>query len=186
MPLPDDPRKNPCFSIDTIHDGSEIDHMGLRALWDFWSSRCRDDRLPARSGFLIEDFLPWARHLSIMKLDGGRHVVTLASTTMIELNGCNPTGKTPEEYVPEHALDFAMIAIRQATRDRKAVIDVFRLPAETDAANCWRLTLPCASNGSDIDCFLIGHYYDPGFLGRMADLTVFDRYTDPQRRNRLS
>ncbi|MEQ9326437.1 MAG: hypothetical protein RJQ21_03985 [Rhodospirillales bacterium] len=168
---------DPNYIIRLIDDENDIKRPQLRSLWSFWRSKAPAGLLPARSDFLIEEFLSWGRNISIMRREPetGRYRVTLASTAMIDLNGCNPTGLTPEEFVPPQSLEFSLNCLKHAERESKAALDTYIVNRNDQALGCDRLTLPCADDGETIDCVIVGHYFDRGFLGRLSDATVFDR-----------
>lgn len=168
---------DPNYSIRLINDEADIKRPQLRALWSFWRSKATDDQLPSRSDFLIEEFLPWGRNLSIMRREPetGRYRVTLASTAMMDLNGCNPTGLTPEEFVPPQSLEFGLNCLRHAEQTAAAALDTYIIRQNDKTLECDRLTMPCADDGSTIDCMIVGHYFDRGFLGQLSDATVFDK-----------
>jgi hypothetical protein len=168
---------DPNYHIRMIEDKLAIKRAELRSLWSFWRSKAAPGRLPSRRDFLIEEFLPWGRNLSIMQRDRdtGRFRVTLASTAMIDLNGCNPTGLTPEEFVPPRLLEFGLNGLRLAGETRCAVLDTYIIRQAGRVLECDRLTMPCATDGETIDGMILGHYFDRGFLGQMSDVTVFER-----------
>ncbi len=168
---------DPNYTIRLIRDETDIERPQLRSLWSFWRSKAPTGLLPARSDFLIEEFLPWGRNLSIMRREPetGRYRVTLASTAMIDLNGCNPTGLTPEEFVPPQSLEFGLNCLKHAERDGKAALDTYTIHRDGRIFSCDRLTMPCAGDGATIDYVIVGHYFDRGFLSQLADVTVYDR-----------
>ncbi|MEQ9198712.1 MAG: hypothetical protein RLN80_01905 [Rhodospirillales bacterium] len=104
--------------------------------------------------------------------------MTLASVAMIELNGLDPTGKSPRQYVPEQAYDFAVINLQRSAAGRCAVHDRYSRGNADKQVVTDRLTLPCACDGNTVDYFLIAHNFDRGFLGQLADITIFDRFFD--------
>lgn len=168
---------DPNYTILQISTEADIKRPKLRSLWTFWRSKAPGERLPARGDFLIEEFLPWGRNLSIMRREPetGRYRVTLASTAMMDLNGCNPTGLTPEEFVPPQSLEFGLNCLRLAEQAAAAALDTYIIRQYDRTLECDRLTMPCADDGSTIDCMIVGHYFDRGFLGQMSDATVFDK-----------
>tara|TARA_R110002110_G_scaffold127234_8_gene306077 strand:- start:4034 stop:4582 length:549 start_codon:yes stop_codon:yes gene_type:complete len=172
--------EDPNYKIWDIQSVAGIDRPELKSLWSFWQGRRSGDLLPSRSDFLIEEFLPWGRNISMMEYRGEprEYRVTLASIAMIDLNGVDPTGKTPREYVPAQAYDFAVINLQRSAAGKCSVHDRYSRHNAGKPVACDRLTLPCASDGKAIDYFLIAHYFDRGFLGRLSDLTIFDRVAD--------
>ncbi len=168
---------DPNYKNWNIQSASDIERPELQSLWQLWQDRRSGDLLPSRTDFLIEEFLPWGRNISMIEYRGTppEYRVTLASVAMIDLNGVDPTGKTPRQYVPEQAYDFAVINLQRSAADNCAVHDRYSRQNDGKWLNCDRLTLPCASDGKAVDYFLIAHYFDRGFLGRLSDLTIFDQ-----------
>jgi hypothetical protein len=150
------------FNIVTrvVRATGDIDHLDFRDAWTLWNER-RDGRpLPARSDFRIEEFLPWARHIGMLRVEGDleRLLVKLSSSTMIDLNRRDVTGCYLDEIVPEGTGDFIMEPYRLAASEKLAVFHALSVEEDGRRSGLSVLMLPMAENGTDTDYFAIALY----------------------------
>lgn len=143
-----------------VRSDTDIDFEAFRGVWTLWQERRGTRPLPARSDFGIEEFLPWARHIGMMKVEGAvdRLLVKLSSSTMIDLNRRDITGCYLDEIVPEGTAEFIMEPYRLAAKERQAVFHSLAVQDGDRQSGLSALMLPMAENGSDADYFAIALY----------------------------
>ena len=148
----------------------------FRPIWELWQERRDGDRLPARSAFLIEEFLPWVRNIGMMQPVGDpmRLKIRLTSATMMDLNRRNVTNCFIDEISPAETIDQIMAPYLAAAAERKAVTQSLVLDIGYHRSWLEVLVMPLAENGTDVDYFAIALFlsdrkpspYEPGLLTR--------------------
>lgn len=160
--------------LKAITTEGDIPFEPMRPIWRFWQER-GGDGLPSRKDFLIEEFLPWIAHIGTVKPEGDppRFKVTLASRSMIELNKVDATNRYFDQYMPPEALAFGCQPYLDAMEAKLAVYD--RLDADTVSRKSFqRLVMPCSSDGIVVNYFINAIFYDPGFVERKHQQTLYD------------
>ena len=164
--------------IKPVTEAAELSFEPMQQIFAFWQER-GNGKLPSRADFLIEEFLPWAGHVGMVKPEGDpvRFLVTMANKTMIDLNKIDATGKYFDEYMPPGALEFGCRPYLMAMADRVAITD--SLISHTHGDRSFRrLVLPCADGDGPVNYFVIAIYYDPGFVSPIRQETLYDRFFD--------
>lgn len=143
-----------------VRSAVDIGHEQFRGVWSLWDDRRGSRPLPARSDFGIEEFLPWAWHIGMFRVEGAveRLVVKLSSSTMIDLNRRDVTGRYLDEIVPEGTAGFIMEPYRLAAKERRAVFHSLAVEEDGRQSGLSALMLPMAENGIDTDYFAIALY----------------------------
>ncbi|MEQ9326435.1 MAG: hypothetical protein RJQ21_03975 [Rhodospirillales bacterium] len=143
-----------------VRSATDIGHEQFRGVWSLWQERRGGKPLPARSDFGIEEFLPWARHIGMFRVEGAveRLVVKLSSSTMIDLNRRDVTGCYLDEIVPKGTAEFIMEPYRLAAMERQAVFHSLVVEEDGRQSGLSALMLPMAENGCDTDYFAIALY----------------------------
>jgi hypothetical protein len=162
----------------TIGGADDIPHQPMRPIWQFWSGKTAGG-LPSRGSFRIEEFLPWVAHIGTVRPEGDppRMKVTMSSRTMIELNRMDATGKFFNDYMPAYALEFGMLPYLEAMQKRAAIFDCLTPEQYHEAGKSFmRMVMPCADGDGPVNYFFVAIYYDPGFVDRYREDTLYDRY----------
>tara|TARA_R110002110_G_scaffold127234_8_gene306079 strand:- start:5254 stop:5802 length:549 start_codon:yes stop_codon:yes gene_type:complete len=169
---------SPGVMIRPVTAAATLSFEPMQQIFAFWQER-GNGNLPSRSDFLIEEFLPWAGHVGMVRPEGDpvRFKVTMANKTMIDLNKVDATGKYFDEYMPAEALEFGCGPYLMAMADRVAVTDSLVSHILGDRS-FRRLVLPCADGDGPVNYFIIAIYYDQGFVSPLHKETLYDRFFD--------
>lgn len=133
------------------------------AMLAYWRGKVRDGRLPARADIdMVEmrpDALPDLYLLDVLR-DGGRlrYRYRLIGTHMADLAGCDPTGRIVDEFIAPDRVAEIHGWLDRVVAD--PVPWIFSAPVafkNRDWKWSWRLSLPLASDGKNVDMLLL-HY----------------------------
>ena len=159
------------FHTDLIREEQDIRFSMFRPLWQLWADRMMAGQLPARSDFVIEDFLDWSRYIGMFEVEPetGKLQVRLACKAMIDLNNREITGAFLEDICHPEVLEdvlepYRVAATHKAATQQQVVVSGDAQPSELDL-----LVLPMSANGSDVNYYAIALHY----TGRPH--TPFDR-----------
>lgn len=137
----------------------------LRAIWDAARARAAGDSgVPHRSEFPPEVLRPWLPNIAIVEAvpSGGalRFRVRLAGTAAVTFAGRDLTGSFLDEATAPKLYPITIAPYLKAIESRLPVEDDVLpdqfLGNEGTRLPVRRLVMPCTSNGSDIDQFVIG------------------------------
>jgi hypothetical protein len=130
-------------------------------LLGYWRGKCRPDRLPGRKNIdpveIRPDVLPNLYLMDVVPAQPRRRFrYRLVGTRMVEVAGHDPTGRYVDEFI-----DPARVAEMHEWEDR--VVDepaawVYSAPLafrHVDWKWAWRLSLPLATDGKNIDMLLL-------------------------------
>lgn len=142
-------------------------HPTLRRLYDYWSARRVEDRLPGRADIDILDLTDILSALVLFDVErdaGGAHLrFRVCGTDHVALTGRDPTGLRMDEcYDPATAADlmapylWVMAERRPHLREGRV-----RLP-DRDFVSYARLAVPLAEDGVTVDKILCAFVFLPG------------------------
>ncbi len=135
---------------------AEIPSDTLRRMYDYWRSKCRSERLPARSDIDPLDF-PWALGL-VCLLDVGRYPLTfryrLDGTTIAERYGVDLTGRTTDEVKPEFHAALLRQHFTEVAESGRPTLYRISLRYGGHVRTYMRLALPLASDGKTVDMII--------------------------------
>lgn len=131
----------------------------LRTLWQQIKGAAR---VPMRDSFTPELLRPWLPHIAVVEAVGAppRFRIRLAGTAAVSFAGRDLTGKFLDEVVAPDQYDITVAPYRDAMgTGAPAEDDVLRGQFQGEDGTYLpvrRLVLPCSSNGTDVDRFVVG------------------------------
>jgi hypothetical protein len=131
---------------------------GMQRIYDYWTSRRHDGRLPRREDIdpgELSDLLP---NIFLVDVEEAprRYRVRLAGTEVVACFGVDMTGKTIDQYdlADERASVLEQYDLVVATREPSYKRHEFWTAAYEHHLNYERLLLPLSSDGDHIDKML--------------------------------
>ncbi len=135
----------------------------FEALRARWQEHCQDGRLPCRSAFPPESLGPWIGHIQLVEVvrqdERARFRARLVGTRIVYYQGRDNTGRYLDEVVPEEERDAILAPYRDCMDRRQPVYSVFyNCGAAAISSELERMILPLASDGDQVDQFLVAIY----------------------------
>ncbi|MBU0726233.1 MAG: PAS domain-containing protein [Alphaproteobacteria bacterium] len=148
----------------TPMSGQEMPDERLRGLFAYWQSRGSADRLPGRRDIDpidIPRLLPNIMLLDIEPPGPRRYRFRLFGTEMAKLAGRDATGLYTEDILPQLYIDYVLFLNASVIQHRRAIYSETLYHDEGKATNSltYRLLMPLASNGQDVDMILACQYF---------------------------
>ncbi len=141
------------FSLEEIKDAE------LRELYEYWRSKHRSDRLPARADVDPLDIPRLLKHIAILKVVGEAEdfVFALAGSRIEEVHGRALKGVSLQQLREEFEVSPIKDNYVAAVRTREPQYQDANLKEFGKAYwACRRLILPLSSDGERVDALLMG------------------------------
>lgn len=129
----------------------------ISAIYDFWSARCRDGRIPGRRDIDMVDIpralLPDLLLFDVVEADGARRFrYRLVGSDIERVAGIDPTGRFLDEIIPADrtAELVASLDAAIATRRPNTLESPFGF-ADREANHVRRIALPLSGDGTRVD-----------------------------------
>ncbi len=153
----------PVAGSDGGTDLSQPPRKEFEALRARWQEHCQDGRLPHRSAFPPESLVPWIGHIQLVEVvrqdERARFRARLVGTRIVYYQGRDNTGRYLDEVVPEEERDAILAPYRDCMDRRQPVYSVFyNCGAAAISSELERMILPLASDGDQVDQFLVAIY----------------------------
>lgn len=154
---------SPSDAKDTAASAPEIDsavnNPKLRALRDYWATKCRGDILPSFRNIRPEEIPHLLSSLLIWDVvNGGRDfVIRLAGSTVEEVFGRSMRGLTVGEVIGGQNLPVTLTQMLGVVVEAQPVYMTYYIcPTQGSCLRIERILLPLASDGAAVDCLMGG------------------------------
>lgn len=141
------------------HLAEQLKHPTLRAFYDYWQTLVARHGLPGRQHvdpWAIRTLLPWLFMLDVVvPPPWARFRFRLAGTAIVELYGCELTGKTLHEALPEHAERLTVRCSEIVTSRQPSYHSCSMAAANRSDITVEYLVCPLAKDGQTVN-MLIG------------------------------